>query len=48
MANSMLQNKNLSDFIKETERCIWIHKNLRRLILFEQLRLLTARKKEHI
>ena len=43
-----LQNKNLSDFIKETERCNWIHKNLRRLILFEQLRLLTARKKEHI
>ena len=41
-----LQNMNLTDFNKETERFNWTHENLRHLISFEQLRVLAARIKE--
>ena len=41
-----LQKKNLTDFIKETERFNGIHLNLRHLILLEQLKLLTAHSKQ--
>ena len=41
-----LQNKNLTDFVKKTERFNWTHENLRHLILFEQLKLLFSRKKK--